>query len=185
MVQVLFERGDITEEEMGTHPDQSRLLQSLGGEDAPSPRAGSAKIAAGDVLLLCSDGFWEHLKQDELEKLVSLTSAGRQAALDEAVAEAVERAGAKADNTTAMMIHFEDGGDSPTGMRWALLLLMSALAGFVVAWWLLSDGSHSLRDRLEEISSRVFSAEESRPAKESTPPMAPPRSESSSESEEP
>lgn len=34
VVQVLFERGEITEEQMGTHPDQSRLLQSLGGEEA-------------------------------------------------------------------------------------------------------------------------------------------------------
>ena len=163
VVQVLFERGDITEEEMGTHPDQSRLLQSLGGEDAPRPRTGSAEIAAGDVLLLCSDGFWEHLKQDELEKLVSVPSARRQAALEEAVAEAIERAGAKADNTTAAMIHFGDAGASPTGMRWALLLLIAALAGCAAAWWVIrTDAGHSWLKHLQQITSRVISEKESR-----------------------
>lgn len=160
---MLFERGEITEEEMGTHPDQSRLLQSLGGEDAPSPRTGSAEIAAGDVLLLCSDGFWEHLKQDELEKLVSVPSARRQAALEEAVAEAIERAGAKADNTTAAMIHFDDTGASRSGICWALLLLIAALAGCAAAWWVIrTDAGHSWLKHLQQIRSRVISEKESR-----------------------
>ena len=133
VVQVLFERGDITEEEMGTHPDQSRLLQSLGGEDAPSPRPGSAEVAAGDVLILCSDGFWEHLKPAELEKLAATPPAKRQRALDQAVAEAVRRAGAKADNTTAVMISFDENGQSRLGTGWCLLLLLAVLAGCAAA----------------------------------------------------
>ena len=134
VVQVLFERGDITEEEMGTHPDQSRLLQSLGGEDPPRPRLGCSAISAGDVLILCSDGLWEHLKQEELEILSATPSAKRQKALDEAVAEAVRRAGPKADNTTAVMICFEeDDSDCCSRIRWSLLVLLAAVAGFVAA----------------------------------------------------
>jgi serine/threonine protein phosphatase PrpC len=136
VVQVLFERGEITEEEMGTHPDQSRLLQSLGGEDAPTPRPGNAEVEAGDGLILCSDGFWEHLKQAELEKLIGTPPAKRQEALDQAVAEAVRRGGAKADNTTAMMIVFgEDKGGSRSGIRWVILLLFAALVGCAAGWW--------------------------------------------------
>jgi serine/threonine protein phosphatase PrpC len=138
VVQVLFERGDITEDEMGTHPDQSRLLQSLGGEDVPSPRPGSADVAAGDVLILCSDGFWEHLKREELEELAAVPAARRQRALDQAVAKAVRRGGVKADNTTAILIAFDDGKKrSRSGIRWALLLvLLAALAGgvFALSW---------------------------------------------------
>lgn len=134
VVQVLFERGDITEEEMGTHPDQSRLLQSLGGEDPPSPRPGSAEVGAGDVLILCSDGFWEHLKPAELEILAATPPAKRQHALDQAVAEAVRRAGAKADNTTAMMIAFEESESrSRLSGGWSLLLLLAVLAGCAAA----------------------------------------------------
>lgn len=133
VVQVLFERGDITEEEMGTHPDQSRLLQSLGGEEPPSPRPGNANVAAGDVLILCSDGFWEHLKPAELEKLAATPPMKRQHALDQAVAEAVRRAGAKADNTTAVMIALDENGSSRLNARWCLLLLLAVLAGCAAA----------------------------------------------------
>lgn len=131
VVQVLFERGDITEEEMGTHPDQSRLLQSLGGEEPPTPRPGNAEVAAGDVLILCSDGFWEHFKREELEKLSATPPGKRQYALDQAVAEAVRRGGAKADNTTAVMIAFdgERKACSRVSAGWCLLLLLAVLVG--------------------------------------------------------
>lgn len=137
VVQVLFERGDITEEEMGTHPDQSRLLQSLGGDDPPNPRLGKAEVEAGDVLILCSDGFWEHLTQAELEKLAREPARNRQTTLDQAVAEAVRRGAAKADNTTALMIHCEGGGRKPSiSTGFALLLLLAVLAGCgaALAW---------------------------------------------------
>jgi len=135
VVQVLFERGDITEAEMGTHPDQSRLLQSLGGEESPTPRLGNAAMMAGDVLILCSDGFWEHLKTTELEKLASTSLSKRQQALDQAVAEAVHRAGAKADNTTAVMIVLERVGQSWFRTGWCLLLLLAILAGCAAAFY--------------------------------------------------
>lgn len=138
VVQVLFERGDITEEEMGTHPDQSRLLQSLGGGDAPTPRLGRSALEAGDTLILCSDGFWEHLKPAELEKLVEASPAKRQQTLDLAVKEAVRRAGAKADNTTAVMIHCDPLGEAKRGgmAAWLAMVVLAAIAGVFAAWWL-------------------------------------------------
>ena len=142
VVQVLFERGEITEQEMGTHPDQSRLLQSLGGEDLPRPRIGSARVSSGDVLILCSDGFWEHLKQEELEKLAATDSESRQKALDEAVAEAVLRAGEKADNTTALMICVDEKEDRPnlTKLYWSLLALVVAILIFLLTFFWANKG---------------------------------------------
>jgi len=138
VVQVLFERGDITEAEMGTHPDQSRLLQSLGGEDPPSPRPGHAPVEAGDVLILCSDGFWEHLTTAELEKLATCPPTRRRPTLEKAVAKAVSRGGPKADNTTALMIAFDDDKKpSRPSLCW-ILLMLAALAAGAVAGWLIS-----------------------------------------------
>lgn len=132
VVQVLFERGEITEEEMGNHPDQSRLLQSLGGAEAPTPRLGRADLIPGDVLILCSDGFWEHLKQSELEKIAAMPAKKRQQALDQAVTEAVKRGGAKADNTTAMIIAF-DGPESPrVATFWYTLVFLVALVVYAL-----------------------------------------------------
>lgn len=140
VVQVLFERGEVAEEDMGTHPDQSRLLQSLGGEEPPKPRCGSAELADGDSLILCSDGFWEHLSRRELEKLVSTPAAGRGRALRQAVELAVRRGGPKADNATALMIHFgarpqQRAPQSRRSDDWVWLLL-AALIGSLIGWWL-------------------------------------------------
>lgn len=139
VVQVLFERGDITEEDMGTHPDQSRLLQSLGGEDPPTPRLGETDLEPGDVLILCSDGFWEHLGKAELETLAATPPDKRQGALDEAIETAVNRGGSKADNTTAIMIHCEGMHHSaaPNHSTTLATLLMIAL-GAALGWWAFS-----------------------------------------------
>jgi len=138
VVQVLFERGEIAEEEMGTHPDQSRLLQSLGGDDPPSPRIGTAAISTNDVFILCTDGFWEHLKQVDLEKLAASKPANRQRALDTAVQEAVRRGGAKADNATAIMIHcFTCRRRTQWAyVLWALVYFLAGLGGAIIALWL-------------------------------------------------
>ena len=137
---------------MGTHPDQSRLLQSLGGEDLPRPRIGSARVSSGDVLILCSDGFWEHLKQEELEKLAATDSESRQKALDEAVAEAVLRAGEKADNTTALMICVDEKEDRPnlTKLYWSLLALVVAILIFLLTFFWANKG-YNLRGLLNEL----------------------------------
>jgi PPM family protein phosphatase len=138
VVQVLLDQGEITEEEMGTHPDQSRLLQSLGGSEPPTPRLGEAELEDGDALILCSDGFWEHLKPAELENLTATPVKRRQAALDQAVATAVQRGAAKADNTTAIMIHCGDT-QSASSARFLLWLLLAAALGSLAAWWLMEN----------------------------------------------
>ncbi len=134
VVQVLFERGQIREEEMGTHPDQSRLLQSLGGEDPPTPRPGRAELASGDSIILCSDGFWEHLQKDDLEELVRTPQHKSQDALGSAVREAVRRGGDRADNTTAILIHCGVRSASAAGrflyVAAGFLCLFAVLAGF-------------------------------------------------------
>jgi serine/threonine protein phosphatase PrpC len=134
VVQVLFERGEIREEDMGTHPDQSRLLQSLGGPEAPTPRIGTADLADGDVIILCSDGFWEHLKPVELEKLASTAPEKMQHALHQAVEVAVGRGGPKADNTTALMVAFGGSKDGPRrSVPWRLLVVVAVVAGCAAA----------------------------------------------------
>jgi serine/threonine protein phosphatase PrpC len=145
VVQVLLERGEIAEEEMGTHPDQSRLLQSLGGQDSPSPRIGAADMTTGDALILCTDGFWEHLRKSDLERLVTSKPSNRQDALDKAVQEAVRRGGAKADNTTAIMIHCQARRNNTLWayVIWSLVYLLAAISGVILALWMRGDFERS------------------------------------------
>ncbi len=107
VVQVLFERGDISEEEMGSHPDQNRLLQSLGGKESPRPQHDAGELLPGDRVLLCSDGLWEFLGKDEIGMIGFSSRRSLQKQLEHAVAKSISRAGEKADNTSAAVLRFE------------------------------------------------------------------------------
>jgi serine/threonine protein phosphatase PrpC len=67
--QALVEAGAIASSEIRRHPDRNRLLRSLGGEGAAEPTIAPApvEVEAGDAFLLCSDGFWEHVTEAEME----------------------------------------------------------------------------------------------------------------------
>ena len=70
--QVLFMTGEITEEEIRSHPDRNKLLRALGDEDEEvrSERS-DFEVMAGDSFLLCSDGFWEPVTEEEMERLLA------------------------------------------------------------------------------------------------------------------
>ena len=104
IVEILLKQGEITEEEMGTHPDQSRLLRSLGGEEDPRPGSGKAELKEGDGFLLCSDGLWERVKRREIEDAFQKPELER--ALERLVASAVKRNGPKGDNVTALAVRY-------------------------------------------------------------------------------
>ena len=99
MAQILFEQGEIKDEEIPHHPDRTQLLKALGGEELYKPSLGSAQIATGDGFVLCSDGFWENTPPAMIGALVS-GQLSRQT-LDEVVKAAASANGASSDNVTA------------------------------------------------------------------------------------
>ncbi len=100
--QILIDLGEISEAEVANHPDQSRLYRSLGGAKLPKPDIGSGAILPDDVLVLCSDGFWEYISETELWEA---TRHGQLSALaDVLVEQAVVRGGQQADNATLVLI---------------------------------------------------------------------------------
>lgn len=103
VVQMLLDEGDITEEEMGTHPDQNKLFKSISvlGEKVDKPSVKKhPPLTAGDSLLVCSDGFWEFLTPKELVKLSGHLT---QATLEEYCTLSQRRAAGKSDNITVLM----------------------------------------------------------------------------------
>jgi serine/threonine protein phosphatase PrpC len=66
--ELLHRAGDISADQIRHHPDRSRLLQALGQHgDLKVAVSEPLTLRSGDALLLCSDGWWEGISEQEME----------------------------------------------------------------------------------------------------------------------
>jgi serine/threonine protein phosphatase PrpC len=120
VVQELVDSGRIREEAALSHPERNRLLQCLGGYAAPRPDpTTSTRLARNDIVLLCSDGFWNPLTQRQL--LHALMTRELDAAVADLAELAERRAGPASDNVSVVAISWGEGeaavGAEPEGER--------------------------------------------------------------------
>jgi serine/threonine protein phosphatase PrpC len=115
VVQMLVDLGKVAEEDMGRHPDQNRLTQSLGGDGAPMPDLGVEDLQPGDAFVLCSDGLWEVVAPDEMREALSKPTLENGLA-EGLAARAFERAGPRSDNITLVLARVRSSvaADVPT-----------------------------------------------------------------------
>lgn len=60
--------GEITAHEIRFHEDRNRVLRALGGSNAKAEISGELTLEEGkDAFLLCTDGFWEYVYENEME----------------------------------------------------------------------------------------------------------------------
>lgn len=100
--QALVEAGEITPEEVRGHPDRNRLLRALGGPDFPRVSVSEAReVRPGDAYLLCSDGLWELVDEDEMQATLSASGSPEDwlAAMETLL---TSRASGHHDNYTAL-----------------------------------------------------------------------------------
>lgn len=136
LLEIMVQRGAVKEEDMGNHPDQHTLLQSLGGEEFMPPSSGMAQVTPDDGFLLCTDGFWERTPPDEMAALVFGERAGAEERLTAAVGRAVDRNGPKGDNVTvaiAMPARAKVAAAPPPSSRQNFALLFAAVGLLLVA----------------------------------------------------
>lgn len=107
VVQMLLDMGEIQEEEMANHPEQSLLTRSIAvdGEMRPSVKRQDAPLRANEALLLCSDGFWEGVSPEEIRSL-AVPNAPRDQRLRDLIRTARQRAKGNSDNITAQLLWF-------------------------------------------------------------------------------
>lgn len=101
VVQLLVDMERVREEEVGTHPDQSSLLKSLGGSKTPEPDFGRAEVRPDDVFLLCSDGLWVHFMPRQIADVLAESSP--ETVAEFLVNQSVERGGEKGDNVSVIV----------------------------------------------------------------------------------
>ncbi|WFP52021.1 serine/threonine-protein phosphatase [Methylomonas sp. EFPC3] len=101
--QQLFDEGKISEWEMGVHPDQHKLTRSINALYPPVVDIVSCPpVKSGETFILCSDGFWEFVKEPELLQLSQPASAKPE--LQKMAKMAVLRAQGKSDNVTVQWV---------------------------------------------------------------------------------
>jgi serine/threonine protein phosphatase PrpC len=69
VTQMAVASGDIEISQMRFHEDRNRLLRALGGSETVRPEIYLPKVPVKntDSFLLCSDGFWEYVYENEME----------------------------------------------------------------------------------------------------------------------
>lgn len=101
LVEQLIAGGLVTPEERYSHPQRNQIYRSLGDEPEMQFDLFTQKLQPGMRLLLCSDGLWEMVRDDELKRI--LGEAGNpQEVCDELVRVANQQGGE--DNVTAVVI---------------------------------------------------------------------------------
>lgn len=101
--QQLYDEGKISEWEMGAHPDQHKLTRSINVlMPAQVDVVRCPPMLEGETFLLCSDGFWEFVKEQEMLTLSQADSGKPE--LQKMAKMAVLRAQGHSDNVTVQWI---------------------------------------------------------------------------------
>ena len=104
--QILALTGEIEDKDIRFHPDRNLVLKALGNEGK------SANFEIGDIrrlddyraFLLCTDGFWEYISDEEISSTLEASSSAEQwmGMMTEIIEKNVK--GKSADNRTAIAV---------------------------------------------------------------------------------
>jgi len=113
LVQVLFQSGEITREQMFAHPQKNIIMQSLGGTTGADKLDIAIQelrgvFAAGDIYIICSDGLTDMVEDDQIEEILK-AHADLPAAVTALVAKGNENGGQ--DNITVVAVKRTEVGD--------------------------------------------------------------------------
>lgn len=107
-VELLLRDGKISEDEMQSHPMRNFVECCLGGDPAiPEMTIGGRKtLKSGDILLLCTDGIWANMSDNDIASFHAVASDAQsertlQASLEELGQRAVKASAPYSDNSTA------------------------------------------------------------------------------------
>lgn len=75
LVKRLQEMGQLTKEEAATHPQKSVLYRALGQGDSAQADIFTSSLPNPGFLLICSDGLWGVVDEDDIQRIVNEASS--------------------------------------------------------------------------------------------------------------
>jgi PPM family protein phosphatase len=102
LVARLVEAGAISREEVYTHPDRNKVYRGLGDKGTVKVDWFTLHVHSGDYLLLCSDGLWEMVRDQEIERIMMKYASDPPLASAALVKAALEGGGA--DNISVIVV---------------------------------------------------------------------------------
>lgn len=108
LVNELVRSGQISKEDAENHPRKNVLLRALGTEKEVEIDTKTIMFEEGDVLLLCSDGLTNKVREEEMKAI--LTNGG---SLDEKARSFIDLANENGgeDNITLLILEFDDDNE--------------------------------------------------------------------------
>jgi len=92
-------------EEIYTHPRKSEIYRSLGNDPDIEVDTFVQRLKPGDCLMLCSDGLWEMVRDEQLAEILR-TESHPQAACEKLIQAANENGGE--DNIAVIIVKLEE-----------------------------------------------------------------------------
>ncbi|HPH94823.1 MAG TPA: protein phosphatase 2C domain-containing protein [Anaerolineaceae bacterium] len=107
LVRYLVDMGQIRSDQIYTHPQRNVIVRSLGMKEEVDVDVFQVKVEPGDWLFLCSDGYWEMVRDPSSTISIIENAASPQEACQKLVA-AANAAGGE-DNISVVLARFTEG----------------------------------------------------------------------------
>ncbi len=104
LVARLVEANVIAPEEVRQHPRRNEIYRSLGQEDTVEVDTFTLPLKRGDRLILCCDGLWEMVDDEEIQRIIETAQSPQQAC--DALIHAANQAGGE-DNISVIVVAME------------------------------------------------------------------------------
>jgi serine/threonine protein phosphatase PrpC len=107
-VELLVREGLITSEQAQTHPMRNFVECCLGGDPVMPDMSLSRRtsLQRGDVLLVCTDGLWSGVKDDDIAAAFASSTTSVREILNTLSQSAVRACGPASDNTSAAALRW-------------------------------------------------------------------------------